>query len=221
MNHLSKCQLVAIFMLLGAATNACADTPPADPTYHVIYGVDDWRGLVWSNSANYKNYRLIVLGDQTLSADEKAARIGGKVKEIERDIRAERTGVYDKKYLIARVGNSATKGGAGGSPKVVDAKCVGAPGPQMYTKPEWARGAYKSGDDDAGDNILVTGTAIGGHELVTPDGGSVCAIGLKQSGKGRKVSYSEAKFHILPGHIKTIVDAEVNAMMYAIVNTPV
>lgn len=208
-------------LLAGLSSGALADTPPPDPTFHTTYGVVDWRDSVTEKAAEYKTYRIIVLSNATYSDDEKAAKIARKFTEIREAVRADRTQAYSAFSEVRGVGNSATKGSSGGDAKKVDAKCIGASKEQMYTKPEWARGAYKSGDEVAEATVIATGQAVGPNDIVSSDGSQVCAIALKQSGKGRKISYSEATFRIRPAHIKAIVDTELTSIMYAISNTPI
>ena len=212
--------VMALAMLAGVVSGAFAQTPPPDPTFHNIYGVSDWKELVPERAAEYKNYRLIVLGNPTYSDDEKAAKIARKYSEIREALRANRTEAYSTISELRGVGNSATNGGGG--PKSVDAKCISASMEQMYTKPEWARGVYKTSTSDHADARLFDGgTTVNATELVRDNGNQVCAIALKQSGKGRKASYSEATFRIRPERIRIFIDAEMLSMMYAISNTPI
>jgi hypothetical protein len=213
----SACQRLTIqFVLLAAiAVAALADTPPPDPTFHITYGVADWRDSTTQRAAEYKTYRTIILTNTTYSDDEKAAKIARKFTEIRDAVRTERTDAYSAVSEVRGVGNSATGRGATSA-----AKCISGSKPDMYTKPEWARGAYKSGGDTADAPILATGTPVGQNDIVTAGGSQVCAIALRQSGSGRKVSYSEATFRIRPERVKTIVDTELTSIMYAVSNTP-
>ena len=212
---------LALALLMGSTTSASADSPPPDPTFHLTYEASDWRELVPEKAAAYKNYRVIILGNPNYTDDEKAAKIARKYGEIRDEVRKSRLDAYSAISELVGVGNSATKGSSGGDPKKVDAKCAGASKEHMYTTPAWARGAYKSGDDAADANVISSGNPVNANEIVLANGSQVCAVKLKQSGKGRKVSYSEATFHIRPEQIKKIVEAELLSLMYAITNTPV
>ncbi|WP_323816409.1 hypothetical protein [Cellvibrio sp. NN19] len=221
MKSIIKNLVFSIAALTGASFNVSAESPPVEPTYHVTYGISDWRELVPERAAEYKNFRVIVLSNTSYSDDEKAAKIARKYTEIRDFVKNARTEAYSNVSEVRGVGNSATKGSSGGSPKKVDAKCTGASKSNMYTKPEWAKGAYKSGDEPANEQILNNGSRVNSTDIVKNNGTEVCAIALKQSGKGRKVSYSEATFRIHPDYIKVMVDAEVLAMMYDISHTPI
>lgn len=214
---------VAPVMALGVlvhGSGVMAQVAPPNPIYHTTYGVSDWREDIPERAAEYKTYRLIVLSNNAYSDDEKAAKIAGKYAAIRSELRAKRQAAYDAIHEVHGVGNSATKGGSGGSPVDVPAKCVGASKAQMYTQPAWARGAYKSGDEDAGPGIFASGVAVNSAELVHSNGAELCAIRLRQAGKGRKVAYSEATFKIRPELINAMTEAELLATMYAISNTP-
>lgn len=210
----------AIMSGLVASNVAAQDAAPAAPTHHLTYGVPDWKTAVPEKAAEYKSFRAIVLTNPTYSDDEKAAKIAAKYTSIRNTLRSERVSLYEAVSEVKGVGNSATKGSSGGSAKKSDAECIGGNKPQMYTKAEWAKGAYKSGDDHADTGVIATGLAVDPIGIVTPDGSLVCAIALKQSGKGRKVSYSEATFKIRPAHISSMVEEELPALMYAISTTP-
>jgi len=209
---------------LGASvlSSASADSPPPDTQFHTYYGVADWRDLVPEKASEYKTYRMIVLGNQTYSDDEKAAKIAKKYADIRSAVVSSRKEAYGTVSELRGVGNSATKGSSGGNPKKVDAKCTGASKEHMYTSAQWARGAYRSGGADANAQIFADGgLPVDPQALVADNGNVVCAIALKQSGKGRKYSYSEATFRIRPERIKAMVDAEALSMMYAISSTPI
>lgn len=190
-----------------------------EPEFHRIYNISDWRDLISERAAEYKNYRIIILSGN-YTDDEKARLIARKYKEISNDLAAQRTSSYKEVSETLGVGNSATKGHSQGGSVRSDQKCISATKPSMFTRPEWARGAYKSGNEDAGPGILSTGEMVPGVSIVSSDGTAVCAIALKQSGKGRKISYSEADFKIRDEQIKAMVDAEVVSMMREISNTP-
>jgi hypothetical protein len=221
MKSIIKKLVFSVAALAGASFNVSAESPPVAPTYHVTYGISDWRELVPERAAEYKNFRVIVLSNTSYSDDEKATKIARKYTEIRDFVKNARTEAYSKVSELRGVGNSATKGSSGGSPKEVDAKCTRASKSNMYTRPEWAKGAYKSGEEPADAQILGNGSRVNSAEIVKSNGTEVCAIALKQSSKGRKVSYSEATFRIRPDHIKVMVDAEVLSMMYEISNTPI
>lgn len=213
--------VMSLALLAGVVSGAHAQSPPPNTTFHTTYGVTDWQELIPEKAAEYRNYRLIVIGSTTYSDDEKAARIARKFEEIRTAVRASRTEAYTAISELRGIGNSATKGNSGGSPKVVEAKCIGGSKEQMYTKPEWARGSYKSGTDSAGPGVIASGPAVDPRILVRSGGAEVCAVRLKQSGEGRKVSYSEATFRIRPERIKAIVDAEMLSIMHVIFYTPI
>ncbi len=212
---------LATLMVAACGTVAVAQTVPPAPIYHTLYGVGDWREDVPERAAEYKNFRLIVLSNNTYSDDEKAAKIAAKYAAIRDALRTKRRDAYAAISEVRGVGNSATKGSSGGSAVESDAKCIGPSKEGMFTQAAWARGAYKSGDEEAGPNVIASGVGVNPAELVSANGASVCAIRLKQAGKGRKVAYSEATFKIRPEHINGIVDAELLATMYAITNTPI
>ena len=211
---------ISLILMTSLFSVASARTTPSDPTFHAAYGVADWRDMATEKAAEYKNYRIIILANTTYSDDEKAAKIARKYTQIRDAVRKNRTEIYQGVSELRGVGNSATKGSSGGNPKKSAAKWIGGSKEQTYTTAEWARGAYKSGDVDANANVIATGTAVDSKALVSADGSQVCAIALKQSSKGRKVSYSEATFRIRPERIKVIVDTELTSIMYAISNTP-
>lgn len=218
--HAITTKVLFALALSVCAFDALADTPPPDPTYHTVYGATDWRELVPEKAAEYKNYRVIVLSNPNYTDDEKAAKIARKYAEIRDAVRASRQSVYADVSEVVGIGNSATNG-SGNGPVTVGAKCAGAAKPQMFTRPEWARGAYRSGTMPANADVLTSGNPVDPTGIVIDNGDRVCAIKLKQSGQGRKVAYSQATFHIRPEQIKTIVDAEVLSMMYAISGTPI
>lgn len=207
-----------ILLLYGILINDLNAAPPP-PTYHVTYQTSDWRVLVPENASIYKNYRMIILQTNDMSPDEKAEKIAKKYTEIQNKVEKSRRETYTNVNELVSVGNSVIKGSSGGGSKTVNAKCASPSKPQMYTKTEWARGAYKSGNEDATPAILSTGIAISPSSLVGNNGLRICAITLKQSGKGRKVAYSEATFRILPKHIDEIVNNEVLSIMYEVSNT--
>lgn len=207
------------FMLMSFAS---ADTAPQDPSFHEVYGVTSWREVVPEKAAEYKNYRLIVLSNASYSDDEKATKVAKKYSDIREAVKNIRTASYSSVSELIGIGNSATKGSSGGSPKEVDAKCAGSRKPNMYTTASWARGAYRSGDADPDPSIFFSnGNTVAPKDIVIEDGARVCAIALKQSGKGRKYSYSEATFRIRPTEIGKMVDGELPAIMFAISNTPI
>jgi hypothetical protein len=202
-------------VLLGVAPAGQAqEKAPPDAAHHNSYGVSDWRNSVPERAVEFKTFRTIVLTNPTYSDDEKAAKIASKFRAIRDAVRKERVALYEAISETRGVGNSAS-----GRGKTSDAECIGGTKSNMYTKPEWAQGAYKSGSDEANVSLLSTGLAAG--DIVNPDGSLVCAIKLKQSGSGRKVSYSQAVFRVRPEHIKKMVDEELSSLMFAISNTPV
>lgn len=185
------------------------------------YGVADWQDVVPERRVEFQTFRTIVLTNSTISDDEKARRVAAKFIEVQEAVRKARLDAYGAVVDRVGIGNSATKGSSGGDPKVSDAKCRGANYPNMFTTPQWARGAYKSGNDDAGPNVLANGSAVNPAGIVTAGGEQVCAIRLKQSGRGRKVAWSEAEFRIKPEQIKALVDAELPLAMDQISRSPV
>lgn len=90
----------------------------------------------------------------------------------------------------------------------------------MYTEQSWAEGAYQSGDAEAGPAVLKSGNQVPNNQIVSADGSMICAIELKQSGKGRKVAYSEATFRIRPAAINALVAAEISMIMSEISKSP-
>lgn len=208
--------------IAGFAVSASAqEVAPPSPAHHVTYGVVDWKTPVPEKAAEFKTFRVIVLSNPNYSDDEKAAKIAAKYAAIRSELRNQRVGLYEAVSEVRTVGNSVTKGSSGGSSKTSDAECVGAAKPNMFTRSDWARGAYKSGGDDAGPGVIASGLAVDPAGIVINDGNLVCAISLKQSGKGRKVSYSEATFRIRPANVQSMVDEEMTALMYAISSTPI
>ncbi|OJT27234.1 hypothetical protein BO221_04395 [Archangium sp. Cb G35] len=156
----------------------------------------------------------MVLSDAALSYEEKENRIAVRISQIRNEVRALRTTKYEAVRKTAGVGNSVTKDTSGGRSKTSDAECTGAGLPHMYTTPSLAQGAYKSGDDDATPAIISSsGIAVDPAGIVIEDGAKVCAIALKQSGKGRKVAYSKAVFQIRPARITAMVNDELALIM--------
>lgn len=215
---------LAIAFLLNTTmlSSAFAETAPPDPNFHELYNVESWRDIVPEKAAEYKNYRLIILSNSNYSDDEKAIKIAKKYSDIREAVKNSRTVSYKAIEELVGVGNSATKGSSGGSPKEVKAKCASASKPEMYTTAAWARGAYRSGDAQADASIFSNGGhLVDARTILAADGTQVCAIELKQSGKGRKYSYSEATFRIRPNQILKMVNDELPAIMFAISNTPI
>jgi len=221
----NSCKLswgIALALFATHAAIAAPDTAPPDPNFHQIYGVASWLDVVPEKAAEYKTYRLIILGDTKYTPDEKSAMIAKKYAEIREAVRAIRIASYQEVTELIGVSNSATKGGSGGSPVKVDAKCAGAGKPNMYTTADWVRGAYRSGSANPDAKIFEDGrNRVDPKGIVIENGDRVCAIALKQSGAGRKYSYSEGKFRIRPAEITKMVAGELPAIMYAISNTPI
>lgn len=187
---------------------------------HQIYKVADWRDIVPERRVEFQSYRTITISNGEIDDEEKARRISKKFATIQKEVKAERIAAYQGVSTVVGVGNSVTKGSSGGDSKTSDAECRGAPLPNMYTTPAWARGAYKSGSDDANAALFNSGLGVASSDIVAGGGVSVCAIKLKQSGKGRKVSYSEATFRIRPAYISSIVDQEMPRIMNDISKSP-
>lgn len=191
-----------------------------DPGYHITYGVGDWRELVPEKRVEFQSYRTIVLTNPAIDDDEKARRIAAKFIAVQKDIQSVRTAAYEGVKKLEGVGNSCTKGSSGGSAKKCDAECRGSSLPDMYTTADWARGAYKSGDETASSVILASGNAVPTAEIVAGGGALICAIALKQSSKGRKVAWSEAEFRIRPGPISAMVGRELPVIMAEVAKSP-
>lgn len=207
-------------LTLATALALAFHVPVAAQSTFATYDVADWSDLIPEQRVNFQTYRSIIITDGTLSADQKAARVAAKYTEIEQAIRNTRRAAYEAVTRTYGVGNSATKGSSGGEPKEVDRKCRGADMPDMYVTADRVRGAYKSGSDDAGPGVIATGNAVGAADIIIDNGAQICAIGLKQSGKGRKVSYSEGEFRIRPSRITQIVNAEITPIMAEITKSP-
>ena len=207
-------------LLLAGCAILVSITSPALAQDFSTYGVTDWHTLVPEKRIEFQTYRTITLSNSTLDDEEKARRVAAKYAAMEKQVRETRTDAFKEVQETVGIGNSATKGSSGGDPKVVEAKCRGSDKPNMYTQPGWAKGAYQSGGADADARVLQTGGAVPSNQIVASNGAVVCAIRLKQSGKGRKVAYSEAVFRIRPGAIKSMVDAEVPQMMAEITKSP-
>lgn len=205
--------LIAVTALLCGLTSANSQAPYE--TYHV----SDWHDLVPQRRVEFQSYRTIVLSNGTLSDDEKARRIAAKFTELQNAVRADRLAAYEAVAESHGVGNSCTN--AGSSPKRCKSKCAGSNFPDMFTQASWAKGAYKSGGDPADARILRVGNPVAPASIVSPDGAQICAIELKQSGHGRKVSYSQAEFRIRPATIRKLVDAEVPLAMSEITKSPI
>lgn len=207
--------------LTGAAAQTQTTAAAATPTTGIaVYGVEDWQGLVPVRRVDFQSYRTATLADPTLSADEKARRITARFKGIEDEVRALRTKVYTAYERTIGIGNSATKGSGGGSPKVSNAKCTAADKPDMVVTDDRVRGAYRSGGQPAGPDLFASGTAIAPGSLIAAGGTQICAIRLKQSGKGRKVAYTEGRFRIRADRIAALVEEEVGVIMAEIGRSP-
>lgn len=189
---------------------------PATPTAiepFVTYGLTDWRLLIPAYKNSYSNYRAIILADTSLSSEQKQERLEARYAEIQAGAEKARRAEYEKYREKSSAANSCTK--EGGSPKTCHAKCNAPSTVGLYTTADWARGAYVSGQMDADEKILSYGTAVGGTGVLV--GNAVCAVLLKQSGNGRKVSYSEAEYRIEPKVITNAVGTEVAAIMMQII----
>lgn len=204
---------------VAASVIGSSATAQALPSHHRAYGVSDWQTYVPEREIEYKTYRMIVIANPSYSDEEKAAKIVAKYKDIQEEVRQARLAEYAAVTDVVGVGNSCTKGSSGGASKNCAAKCATSARPHMYTSGAWARGAWNSGDMPADARMLGQGNAVDGQHIANES--QVCAIALKQSGKGRKASYSEAIFKIKPNHIQTIIRDELPAIMKEITDTPV
>jgi hypothetical protein len=162
-----------------------------------------------------------VIADPNLTVDQKAAMVTAKYNAVENDVRVLRTAAYSAVKRNVGVGNSCTKGSSGGDAKVCNAKCASAPLPDTVAIAASFRGAYKSGDETAGPEILDSGNPVAADGLILDNGATICALKLKQSGKGRKVSWSQADFAIREARIAQLVAEELATIMQAITRSPV
>lgn len=179
-----------------------------------IYNVSDWQLLIPSRLADFRFYKSAIFSSSDYSPERKHELVMNKYHEIEKEISALRTELYSNYSQTLTIGNSCTNEGRDAS-KNCRANCIRPSVMFLYAKPDWTSGAYASGYMPANSNIFNNsiGNTADIAETLISNGEEICAVKLKQSGIGRKVSFTQTTFKIRPNKIEDIVNWEMSKIM--------